>query len=62
MMHCYLEFKLHYFKNLKLFTIGVQKFLTPTIMQKKKKKKKEKSDGLLLFLKYTFKDNFLWAM
>ena len=48
-MYCYLEFKLRYLKNLKLFSVRVKELFEPTVLPKKKKKKK-KADGFLLFL------------
>ena len=35
-MYCYLEFKLHYHKNLKLFSISVKELFEPIVLQKKK--------------------------
>ena len=48
-MYCYLEFKLRYLKNLKLFSIGVKELSEPMVFvkKKKKKKKKKKGDGFL---------------
>ena len=45
-MHYYLEFKLGYLKNLKLFSIRVKELFEPIVLRKKKK-----SDGFLLFFK-----------
>ena len=56
-VYCYLEFKLRYLKNLKLFTIGIKNYLSLQFCAKKKKKKKKekkkrkKAGGFLLFLK-----------
>ena len=41
-MYCYLEFKLRYLENLKLFSIRVKELYEPIVLQKKKKKKKKK--------------------
>ena len=35
-MYCYLEFELHYHKNLKLFLIRVKELFEPIVLQKKK--------------------------
>ena len=43
-MHCYIEFKLSYLKNLKLFSIRVKELFEPIVLPKK-------GDGFLLFLK-----------
>ena len=43
-MYCYLEFKLCYLKNLKLFSIRVKELVEPVVLRKK-------VDGLLLFFK-----------
>ena len=43
-MYCYLEFKLCYLKNLKLFSIRVKELFGPTVLRKK-------GDGSLPFLK-----------
>ena len=43
-VHCYLEFKLHYLKNLKLFSIRVKELFEPIVLRKK-------GDGFLLFEK-----------
>ena len=48
-MYCYLEFKLCYLKNLKLFLVRVKELFEPIVLQKKRKKKKD--DGFLLVLK-----------
>ena len=55
-VYCYLEFKLRYLKNLKLFSIRVKELLEPIVLRKKKKKKKKPNnpDGFLLFLKAFF--------
>ena len=37
-VYCYLEFKLHYLKNLELFSI--RELFEPIVLRKKKKKKK----------------------
>ena len=42
--YCYLEFKLRYLANLKLFSIRVKELFKPIVLQKK-------VDGFLLFLK-----------
>ena len=42
-VYCYLEFKLRYLKNLKLFLIRVKEF-EPIVLRRK-------DDGFLLFLK-----------
>ena len=34
-MYCYLEFKLGYLKNLKLFSIRVKELFDPTVLRKK---------------------------
>ena len=44
-MYCYLEFKLRYLKNLKLFSVRVKELFEPINLRKKK------GDGFLLFLK-----------
>ena len=44
-MYCYLEFKLRYLKNLKLFSIRVEELFEPIVLRKKK------GDKFLLFLK-----------
>ena len=41
--YCYLEFKLRYLKNLKLFSIRVKELFEPIVLR-------IKGDGLLLFL------------
>ena len=46
-VYCYLEFKLHYLKNLKLFSIRVKELFEPIVLQRK-------TDGFLLFLKIFF--------
>ena len=43
-MYCYLEFKLRYNKNLKLFSIRIRELFEPSVLRRK-------ADGLLLFLK-----------
>ena len=43
-MYCYLEFKLRYLKNLKLFSIRVKELFEPIVLRKK-------GDGFLLFLR-----------
>ena len=43
-MYCYLEFKLHYLKNLELFLIRVKELFEPIVLRKK-------DDGFMLFLK-----------
>ena len=50
-MCCYLELKLHYVKNLKLFSIRVKELFEPTVLRRKK------NDGVFplfknIFLKY----------
>ena len=47
-VYSYLEFKLRYLKNLKLFLMRVKELFEPVVLQKKKKKK---GDGFLFFLK-----------
>ena len=42
-MYCYLEFKLGYVKNLKLFSIRVKELFEPIVLQ-------NEADGFLLFL------------
>ena len=42
-VNCYLEFKLRYLKNLKLFSIRVKELFTPIVLRRK-------GDGFLLFL------------
>ena len=54
--YCYLEFKLCYLKNLKLFSIGIIQELFESIVLWKKKK----ADGFLLFLK-AFVRNKMWC-
>ena len=51
-VYCYIEFKLRYLKNLKLFSIRVTELFEPidAVLRKKKKKKKKKPTDLL-FLK-----------
>ena len=44
-VYCYLEYKLRYLKNLKLFSIRVKELFEPIVLPKKK------GDGFLLFLK-----------
>ena len=39
-VHCYLEFKLRYLKNLKLFSIRVQELFKPIVLQKTKTNKR----------------------
>ena len=41
-MYCYIEFKVRYLKNLKLFSIRVKELFEPIVLPKKKKKKKKK--------------------
>ena len=60
-MYCYLEFKLSYLKNLKLFSIRVKELFEPIVLQKKKKKKKKKRDRFLLFLKEFSWETYLWV-
>ena len=43
-MYCYLEFKLRYLKNLKLFSSRVKELFEPIVLRRK-------GDGFLLFLK-----------
>ena len=46
-VHCYLEFKLRYLKNLKLFSINmirIKELFEPVVLRKKKKKNRR---GLL---------------
>ena len=43
-MYCYLEFKLRYLKNLKLFSIRVKELSEPIVLLKKK------ATGLALFI------------
>ena len=43
-VYCYLEFKLCYLKNFKLFSIRVKKLFEPIVFM-------EKGNGFLLFLK-----------
>ena len=45
-VYCYVEFKLRYLKNLKLFLIRVKELFEPIVLPKKK------SDGFLLFLQH----------
>ena len=47
-MYCYLEFKGHYFKNPKLFTITVEELFEPIVLRKI-------GDRFWLFLKLLFK-------
>ena len=42
-VYCYLELKLHYLKNLKLFSIRVKELFEPTVLRK------TKGDRFLLF-------------
>ena len=44
-MYCYLEFKLRYHKNLKLFSITVKELFEPIVLRKKK------ATGFCSFLK-----------
>ena len=60
LVYCYIEFKLRYLKNLKLFSIRVKDLFEPIVLQKKKKKKK-KGDGVLLFLKAFSWETDLWV-
>ena len=55
-MYCYLEFKLRYLKNLKLFLIRVKELFEPIVLQKKKK-----GDGFLLFLNVFSWETDLWV-
>ena len=48
MASCYLEFKLHYLKNLKLFSIRVKELFEPIVLRKKVM-------GFALFLKHFLK-------
>ena len=50
-MYCFLEFKLRYLKNLKLFFNQSKKELFEPIVLQKKKKKKKKPDGFLVLFK-----------
>ena len=43
-VYCYLEFKLRYLKNQKLFSLRVKELFEPIVLRKK-------GDGFLLFLK-----------
>ena len=54
MVYCYLEFKLCYHKNLKLFSIKVKELLEPIVLQKK-------GNGCLLFLKAFSWETDLWV-
>ena len=52
-MYCYLEFKLRYLKNLKLFSVRVKELFEPTVFRKK-------GDGFLLFLEAFSWETDLW--
>ena len=54
-MYCYLEFKLRYLKNLKLFLIRVKELFEPIVLRKKK------ATGLLVFLKAFSWETDLWV-
>ena len=54
MVYCYLEFKLCYLKNLKLFLIRVKELFEPIVLQRK-------VDGFLLFLKAFSWETDLWV-
>ena len=53
-VYCYLEFKLHYLKNLKLFSSRVKELFEPIVLRKK-------GDGFLLFLKAFSWETDLWV-
>ena len=62
-MYCYLEFKLHYHKNLKLFSIRVKELFEPIVLPKKKKKKKRQQVFALfksIFLRNQSLSNTRW--
>ena len=54
-VHCYLEFKLRYIKNLKLFSIRPKELFEPTVLRKK-------GDRFLPFLKSFSLETDLWVM
>ena len=53
-VYCYLEIKLRYLKNLKLFSIRVKDLFEPIVLGRK-------ADGLLLFLKAFSWESDLWV-
>ena len=53
-MYCYLEFKLRYLENLKLFSIRVKELFESIALRKK-------VDGFLLFLKAFSWETDLWV-
>ena len=61
-MYCYLEFKLRYLKNLKLFSIRVKEFFEPLILQKQTKNKKGQVFALFknIFLRNRSLSNTTW--
>ena len=56
--YCYLEIKLYYLNNLRLFSIRVKELFKPTVLQKKKKKQVM---GFALFKGISWDTN-LWEM
>ena len=54
MVYCYLEFKLRYLKNLKLFSIRIKELFAPIVCENKK------GDGLLFCLKAFSWETDLW--
>ena len=53
-VYCYLEFKLHYLKNLKLFSIRIKELFDPIVFRKK-------GNRFLLFLKAFSWETDLWV-
>ena len=53
-LYCYVEFKLRYLKNVKLFSIGVNWLIEPLVLPRK-------GDGCLLFLKAFSWETDLWV-
>ena len=57
MVYCYLEYKLRYLKNLKLFSIWVKELFEPIVLRKKM----NINDRYLLFLKAFSWETDLWV-
>ena len=51
-VHCYLEFKLRYVKNLKLFSIRVKELFEPIVLRKKTIVLRKKTTGFCSFQKH----------